>query len=129
MTDPIADMLTRIRNAQAVSKQTVSVPFSQFKLKLAEVLLKNRYLLKVEKDDKDIKGEIVLTLGYDEREPLVKHIKRISTPGQRIYVGKDKIRPVLKNYGISIVSTPEGLMTNKEAKKRGIGGEIICEVW
>ena len=129
MTDPIADMLTRVRNSQAVNKETVSLPFSEFKFNLAKIILKNGYLADVKKNTEENKSEIILTLGYDNNKPLISHIKRLSRPGRRIYTSKDKIRPVLRNYGISIISTSAGLMTNKEARKNNLGGELICEIW
>ena len=127
--DPIADMLTSIRNAQAVSKETVKVPFSKLKFELAKVLEKNGFLKKVEKKGRGIKKFIEIKLKYEDKIPVISGIKKISKPGQRIYSGSKELRPVRSGYGISIISTSKGLMTNKEARKQNIGGEVICQVW
>ena len=127
--DPIADMLTSIRNAQAVSKETVKVPFSKLKFELAKVLEKSGFLKKVEKKGRGIKKFIEIKLRYEDKIPVISGIKKISKPGQRIYSGAKELRPVRSGYGISIISTSKGLMTNKEARKQNIGGEVICQVW
>ena len=128
MTDPIADMLTIIRNAQAVSKETVELPFSKFKFEVAKILEKNGFLGKVEKKGK--KDKILeIVLKYDEKTPVIMGLKRASKPGQRIYSDFKNMQRVKGGFGISIVSTSRGLMTNKEARKQKLGGEIICEVW
>lgn len=128
MTDPIADMLTIIRNAQAVSKETVELPFSKFKFEVAKILEKNGFVGKVEKKGK--KDKILeIVLKYDEKTPVIMGLKRASKPGQRIYSEFKKMQKVKGGFGISIVSTSRGLMTNKEARKQKLGGEIICEVW
>lgn len=129
MTDPISDMLTRIRNAQAVCKETVSVPFSKFKFSLAEILLKNNYLNSVDSSGSGVKKNLIIKLKYKNNKPAIEHIKRISKPGQRIYVRNNEIYPILKGYGMSIISTSQGLMTNKDAKEKGLGGEVIVEIW
>ncbi|MDD2913228.1 MAG: 30S ribosomal protein S8 [Candidatus Pacebacteria bacterium] len=130
MTDPIADMLSRIRNAKAVSKKTVSIPFSNLKYRLANILLEEKFVAKVEKKGRNTSRTIEIDLKYEkEGESVITGLKRISKPGQRIYSGSDKIKGVRGGYGISVVSTPKGLMTGKEAKKKNLGGEIICEIW
>lgn len=129
MTDPISDMLTRIRNAQAVFKKTVDVPFSKLKFDLAELLAKNGYFSGVWKNGSGLKQTIVLALKYDKKRPFIKNISRVSRPGQRIYIKGNEIYPVLNGYGISVISTSRGLMINMEAKKNKLGGEIICEIW
>lgn len=125
MTDPIADMLTRIRNAMAVNKPEVILPLSKIKLKIAEVLAKEKYIEKFEKQDKNI----LIILKYKNRQPVISHLKRISKPGCRIYVDYDNLPIVLDHLGIAIISTSSGLITNKEAWRKKIGGEIICEVY
>lgn len=127
-TDPIADMLTRIRNASAVKKPEVVIPFSKIKFAIAQILEQEGYVKKVDKKDDNF-GEIVVQLKYENKQPVIRSIKRVSKTGRRIYVGKDKLPRVLNNLGIAIVSTSKGIMTNKKAQKEGIGGEVICEVY
>lgn len=127
--DSIADMLNRIRNAQAVLKEEVLVPFSSLKYEIARILEKQGFVKKAEKKGRTHKKVIEITLKYDEKRPAISGLKKISRPGQRIYKGFREIRPVKGGYGIAIISTPKGLMTNKEARKQKLGGEIICEVW
>lgn len=129
MTDPISDMLTRIRNSQAVGKETVNVPFSVFKFELAKLLLDNGYIAQAEISGNGVDKKIILVLKYLDNKPVIRSIKRISKSGQRIYRGYNKIKPVLNGYGMSIISTPRGLMTNMNAVKNKLGGEIVCEVW
>jgi small subunit ribosomal protein S8 len=126
---PIADMLNRIRNAQAVQKETVEVPFSNMNLEIAKILEKNDFVGKAEKKGKKMKKIIEIDLKYDGKTPAVSGLKIISRPGQRIYVQSKNIKIVRGGYGISIVSTSKGLMTNKEARKQKVGGELICEIW
>ncbi len=136
MTDPIADMLTRIRNAQAVNIQTVILPMSKIKHGIAKILEAGGWVEKVEiiktesgKNSSSIFNEIKIDLKYRNGEPAITSLKKISTPGRRVYVNKNELPRVLNNLGIAIISTPRGLMTNKEAKKQGIGGEVICEIY
>jgi len=139
MTDPITDMLNRIRNAQAVLKSTVDVSFSNLKYEIAKILEKKGFIAKVEKKGKKIKRIIEITLKYNgekvaggeghQKLPVISGLKKISKPGQRIYKKAKEIKPVKGGYGMAIISTPKGLMTDKEAKKRKLGGEIICEIW
>ncbi|MBL7053075.1 MAG: 30S ribosomal protein S8, partial [Candidatus Portnoybacteria bacterium] len=126
MVDPISDMLTRIRNAQAVSNETVLVPFSNLKLNLAKILEKEGLISKVNVQGRKISKIIEIKLGYKDGAPVISNIKRISKPGQRIYIKKDEIKQIRQGYGLSIISTSKGLMTNKEARKKGLGGEVIC---
>ena len=128
MTDPIADMLTRIRNASLVKKAEVVVPFSKIKLAIAQTLVKEGYLEKAEKS-KDAIAQLVLTLKYENREPVIHVLKRMSKPGQRRYVKNSEIQKVLNGFGIAIISTPRGIMTSWEAAREKVGGEIICEVY
>ena len=128
MTDPIADMLTRIRNASSVFKTEVELPSSKIKKALADVLIRESYLEKVEEVE-GVKPTLLLTLKYKNKQPVISSLKRISTPGYRKYVKSKDIKKVLNGYGSSILSTPKGLLTGVEAKKQGLGGEIICEIW
>ena len=126
MTDPITDMLNRIRNAQAVSHKTVSIPFSNLKYEIAQILEKQGFVEKVEKRSRSLKRLIEITLKYPN---TIAGLKRISKPGQRIYAGFKEIRGSKGGYGLLIISTPKGLMTGKDARKNKLGGEVICEIW
>ncbi len=129
MTDPITDMFNRIRNAQAVSKEEVLVPFSNIKFQIASILKKEGFIGEIKKRKQNNKKNISIDLKYDKKGvPVTSQIKRISKPGQRIYLKSDQIKVIKGRSGISIISTPEGLLTGREAKKRGIGGEVIAEV-
>lgn len=128
MTDPIADMLTRIRNAVAVKKTEIVLPYSKIKHGITKILKKEGYLAEVEKLD-DKFSSLRLVLKYNNEKPAITHIKRISKPGRRIYVGRDKIPYILNDLGIAILSTSKGIMTNKQARRARVGGEVICEVW
>jgi len=127
--DPISDMLTIIRNALAVKKDTVSIPFSNLKYEIAKILEKRDLVEKVEKKGKKVRKNIEITLKYQDGIPLISGLKRISKPGQRIYLDSRKIKKVKGGYGIAIISTSRGLMTNEEAKRQKVGGEILCEIW
>lgn len=129
MTDPISDMLTRIRNAYMAKKQTTSVPHSKLKFALAKIMEKEGYLSSVEVKEQGVKKSLELSLKYDSKEPAIQMIRRVSTPGCRVYAKSKELPFVLADMGIAIVSTPNGLMTNKEARKRSLGGEIICEMY
>ncbi len=128
MTDPIADMLTRIRNASMVHKKEVVVPFSKIKMAIATILVREGYLGKAEMKE-DRHPFMVITLKYDNGEPVIQHIKRLSSPGARLYIKKDKVKRILNGYGVAILSTPQGLLTDAEARKAEVGGELICEVY
>lgn len=125
-TDPIADLLTRIRNAAQAEKEKTTVNYSKIKKAILEVMKAAKFIV----DFKVVKNgnfqEIEITL--DESKADI-HLKRISKPGQRIYIKKEEIKPVLDGYGISILSTPKGVMTGREASKNGVGGEYICQIW
>lgn len=127
--DPIADMLTSIRNAQAVLKETVVVPYSEIKFEIAKILKKENFIEKIEKKGRKTRKSIEIKLKYDDKKPAISNLKRISKPGQRIYTAAGKIRKVRDGYGMAIISTSKGLMTNKEARKQNLGGEIMCEIW
>lgn len=142
MVDPITDMLNRIGNAQAVQHSTVSIPFSNLKYEIAKILEKKRFIEKVEKKGRRTKRFIEITLKYlpsqilpgktregEDKMPVISGLKRVSKPGQRIYASTRKLRPTKEGYGIAIVSTSKGLMTNREARKQKLGGEVLCEVW
>ena len=129
MTDPISDMLTRIRNAATVKKQYVDVPLSKIKFAIAKILEAENYVEKVEKVEVNKRPYIRLNLKYNDRTPVIQSIKRVSTPGRRVYVQKENLPRVQSGFGIAILSTSNGLMTNNEARKRKLGGEVICEVY
>jgi small subunit ribosomal protein S8 len=121
--DPIADMLVRIKNAAAVGASTADIPFSKFKLELAKILAREGYLEKIKRREAERAIKVFL------KPDAIHGVKRVSKPGRRIYVKVKEIKPVKQGYGIAIISTPKGLMTDKEAKKQGLGGELICEIW
>jgi small subunit ribosomal protein S8 len=130
MTDPIADMLTRIRNANAVGHEKVEVPGSNLKRALAEILKREGYIRDVEFIPDDKQGVIRLFLKYGRnQERVITGLKRISKPGRRVYAGRDEIPRVLGGLGIAILSTSKGILTDKEARKLGVGGEVICYIW
>lgn len=130
MTDPIADMLTRIRNATMVYHDSVDIPSSKMKLSVAEILKNEGYIRDYTflKDDKQGILRIYLKYGPN-REKVIGGLKRISKPGLRVYAGKEELPRVLGGLGIAIVSTSRGLMTDRQARKEGIGGEVVCYVW
>jgi small subunit ribosomal protein S8 len=132
MTDPIADMLTRIRNASRARHQRVAVPWSRLKESIVKILIAEGYL----KDQKKVKAavgfgeEIVIQLKFDrENRPIISGLKRVSSPGRRVYVGSRELAPVRKGLGIHVLSTPKGILVDREAQKAKVGGELICSVW
>jgi small subunit ribosomal protein S8 len=130
-TDPIADMLTRIRNAAAIANASVDVPFSNFKLALAEVLVREGYLKSVERAANEL-GHPVLRIGlkYGPRRTSVIHqIKRVSSPGRRAYAKAKQVPVVRGGLGVAVISTPNGLLVDRDARRKNVGGEVICEVW
>ena len=131
MSDPIADMLTRIRNANTAKHDTVDVPSSKMKLAIAEILLKEGYIKKYDVVDEGSLKTIKITLKYgeDKDEKIITGLKRISKPGLRVYAGKDELPKVLGGLGIAIISTNNGVLTDKEARKAGVGGEVLAFVW
>jgi len=136
MTDPIGDMLTRIRNASAVKKSDVTMPMSKLKFRVAETLEKEGWVQKVEvikasKDEsKSSFDELKVSLKYKKSgKSAINTIKRVSKPGLRVYATKDSLPKVLNNLGIAVISTSAGIMTNKEARKKHLGGEVLCEVY
>ena len=130
MTDPIADFLTRIRNANMVSHPTVEIPGSKMKLAIAAILKDEGYIKDYEFIEDGRQGIIRIYLKYGpNREKVITGIKRISKPGLRVYVDKDNIPKVLGGFGTAVISTSRGLMTDKRARKEGVGGEVICYIW
>jgi len=128
MTDSIADMLTRIRNASLVRRKEVVLPYSGVKGAIANILVREGYLEKAEQVKEKI-PQLVLTLKYNNRQPVINHLRRVSKPGHRHYVKHGDLKNVLNGFGLSILSTPKGIMTDAEARKEKIGGELICEVY
>jgi small subunit ribosomal protein S8 len=130
MTDPISDMLTRIRNASMVKADSVSMPFSRMKLGIAKILEAEGYLGSVSQEEKNGRPALVAQLKYEaDGSARVSNLKRVSKPGRRVYVKATELSSVRSGFGISILSTPNGLMTSSEARKRRLGGELICEVY
>ena len=136
MLDSITDMLNRIRNGQAVLRETVSVPYSNINYEIAKILEENKFVGKIDKKGKKDKRLIDIDLKYEadsdnrqKKNPIITNIKRISKPGKRIYRGYSEIKMTTGSGGIVIVSTPKGLMTGKDARKKKLGGEVIAEIW
>ena len=131
MSDPIADMLTRIRNANTSKHDTVDVPASKMKLAIADILVKEGYVAKYDLVEDGTAKNIRITLKYgkDKNEKIISGLKRISKPGLRVYAGKDELPRVLGGLGIAIISTNQGVMTDKEARKLNVGGEVLAFVW
>lgn len=127
--DPIANMLTQIRNAQAVFKEDVAVSFSNINYKIAKILEKYGFVENVEKRGRAVKKNIKITLKYNNGNQGIAGLKKISKPGHRIYASKKEMKPVRGGFGIAIISTSKGIMTDKEARKKNLGGEIIAEIW
>ncbi len=128
MTDPISDMLTRLRNAFAVKKREVVLPYSNVKFAIAKILQKEGYVDGVEKMVLNAHPGMKIALAYPGGEPALLEVHRVSTPGHRVYVKTTEMPRVKSDMGIAIISTPNGLMTNKEARSRKLGGEVICVV-
>ena len=129
-TDPIADMLTRIRNANSKKFKTVDVPASKMKKSIAENLLEEGYIKSFELIENDTQGIIRITLKYDENgNRVIDGLKRISKPGLRIYANKEELPKVLNGLGIALISTSKGIMTDKKARELGIGGEVLAYIW
>ena len=130
MTDPIADMLTRIRNANTALHDTVEMPGSTLKAELARVLKDQGYISDFELRDAEVGTELVVRLKYSrDRRRVISGLERVSKPGRRVYVGKARIPRVMGGLGTSILSTSKGLMTDREARQAGLGGEVVCQVW
>jgi len=128
--DPIADMFTKIRNAQAVKKETVVIPYSKLKMEIAKLFLRADYIKEINRRGKKNKKSVELTLSYDEDgKPAISHLSRISKPSRRVYIPLKGMKPVRQGYGIIILSTSKGILTDKEAIKKKLGGEVLAEVW
>ena len=130
ITDPVADMLTRIRNANSAKHETVDVPASNLKKAIAQILLDEGYIKSVDFIDDGLQGQIKIVLKYVQgKESVIKGLKRISKPGLRVYARSSEIPKVLGGLGIAIISTSKGVMTDKEARTAGVGGEVLAFVW
>ena len=130
MTDPIADMLTRIRNGTGARKATVDVPWSRQKQEIARVLAEEGYLDSVTADEEGGRRALRIALRYDgQRRPVIMGLKRVSRPSLRVYVGVEEIPDVRRGMGVSILSTPRGMLADRNARKEKVGGEVICTVW
>jgi small subunit ribosomal protein S8 len=130
MTDPIADMLTRIRNAWVVNKETVEIPSSNMKKSIADILLKEGYVSDVKLVEDGLAGKIVITLKYaGKKKPVINGLKRVSKPGLRTYAGVEDMPKVMDGLGVAIISTNKGVMTDKQAKAENVGGEVLCYIW
>ena len=129
LTDPIADMLTRIRNGNMAKHAQVAVPFSKIKESIANILNNEGYIVSYEVKEEGTKKDIVVTLKYMDGDAVIKGLKRISKPGRRVYTSVESLPKVLGGLGIAIVSTPQGVITDKECRKHNVGGEVLCYVW
>ncbi|MBP7026511.1 MAG: 30S ribosomal protein S8 [Leptotrichiaceae bacterium] len=129
LTDPIADMLTRIRNANLAKHNTVKIPFSKIKESLANILKSEGYINNFEVKEEGTKKDIIVSLKFMDGEAVIKGLKRISKPGRRVYTSVESLPKVLGGLGIAIVSTPNGVITDKECRKHSVGGEVLCYVW
>ena len=128
MSDPIADMLTRIRNAQAVDKAVVAMPSSKIKIAIAQVLKDEGYIDGFAVKNDSGKNELEIALKYYAGRPVIERIERVSRPGLRVYKGRDAIPQVMNGLGVAIVTTPKGVMTDRKARQTGVGGEVLCYV-
>lgn len=129
LTDPIADMLTRIRNANSARHEVVAIPFSKIKESIANILKNEGYIVDYEIKEEGAKKDIVVTLKFVDGEAVVKGLRRISKPGRRVYSSVENLPKVLGGLGIAVVSTPKGVLTDKECRKHSVGGEVLCYVW
>lgn len=129
MTDPVSDMLIRIKNAQLAGHETLEIPFSNVKLAMAKIMEQAGFLDRVERKGSKSKQSLVLKLKYNQGVPAIQNLRRLSKPSRRVYVRAAEIKPVRQGYGLAIISTSRGLMTDKEARKNKIGGEVLCEIW
>jgi small subunit ribosomal protein S8 len=129
ITDPIADMLTRIRNANNARHETVDVPASNMKKSIAQILLDEGYIKSYQVEDDGVQGMIHITLKYNGKDKVITGLRRVSKPGLRVYVGADELPRVLRGLGVAIVSTSKGVMTDKAARASHVGGEVLAFVW
>ncbi len=128
MSDPIADMLTRIRNAQSVDKAVVAMPSSKIKVAIAQVLKDEGYIEGFSVRSEDGKSQLEIALKYSAGRPVIERIERVSRPGLRVYRGREAIPSVMNGLGVAIVTTPKGVMTDRKARQTGVGGEVLCYV-
>jgi small subunit ribosomal protein S8 len=130
ITDPIADLLTRIRNAQRANHEQVEIPASKLKLEIVRILAEERFIKGYQQVADDKQGTIRVQLKYgSRREPVITNLKRVSKPGLRVYKNSDELKRVLGGMGIAIISTSKGVLTDSQARKAHVGGEVLCEVW
>ena len=129
ITDPIADMLTRIRNANAQKHETVDVPASKLKKSIAEILVDEGYIKAFEEIEDNAQGIIRITLKYVNKQKVISGLKRVSKPGLRVYATKDELPKVLGGLGIALISTSKGIMTDKKARQENVGGEVLAYIW
>ncbi|KPJ70744.1 30S ribosomal protein S8 [Microgenomates bacterium DG_75] len=130
MTDPIGDMLTRIRNGYAVHQRQLRMPYSAIKEGLAKILVKEGFLKETSVEGKKAqKKQLMIKLKYSRQEPAISHIERVSKPSLRVYLQAKELKPFRGGFGMRILSTSRGLMTDREAKKKNLGGEVICQLW
>jgi small subunit ribosomal protein S8 len=130
VTDPVADLITRLKNAGAIKKQSVSLPYSMFKMAIAEKLKDAGYIAGVDKKGKKVKKTLDLILKYDQSgRHAIADVKRVSKPGRRMYKSVHEIKPIKYGHGALILSTPKGILTDKEARKEKVGGEALFEIW
>jgi small subunit ribosomal protein S8 len=129
VNDPIGDMIIQIKNAKMAGNKVIEIPYSQMKQNVANIMQKAGYLVSVEKTGNAPQNKLKIELKYHGNDPVLTDVKRKSKPGLRVYVGKNMIPNVIGGMGIAILSTPLGIMTGYEAKKHGVGGELLCEVW
>ena len=129
ITDPIADMLTRIRNASAAKHSTVEIPASNMKKSIAEILLQEGYIKNFQLINNGVQGIIKVTLKYNGTEKAIAGLRRVSKPGLRVYAGSDELPYVLRGLGVAIISTSKGVMTDKKAREANVGGEVLAFIW
>ena len=129
MTDPVADMLARIKNALLAKHKQVVMPHSKVKEAIAKILVANNYIESFEVAEKKPQSDLVVNLGYKGKFAKISGVKRVSKPGRRLYSTVDKVPASLNGYGITIVSTSKGLLTDKEARQQNVGGELLCQIW
>ncbi|HLP27398.1 MAG: 30S ribosomal protein S8 [Candidatus Kapabacteria bacterium] len=129
VTDTIADFITRIRNASAAKHKTVDVPASKLKVAIAEILKDQGFILDFESVEDNKQGVLTLKLRYHYGQPVIREVHRVSKPGRRIYAPADKLPRVRNGLGVAIISTPRGVMTDKQARRENVGGEVLCTIW
>jgi small subunit ribosomal protein S8 len=127
--DPVSDLLIRIKNAQGAGRESLELPYSKIKFNIAKILEREGFLAGVERKGPKAKERLQLNLKYVQGAPTIQDLRRVSKIGQRIYTSAHKIKRVKQGYGLAIISTSQGLMTDKEAKQKKLGGEILCEIW